>query len=86
MKNLIGSIISRMDYFADSRLSLRFKIANFIMKDALRNYLAVGCLANLINIRESKAETLTEELMQNLAAKAEQSVRDIMEKPIKELL
>jgi hypothetical protein len=32
-----------LEFFKDKRFSWDFKIANFIMKDSLRNYLAVDC-------------------------------------------
>ncbi len=33
------------DFFKDKRFSLDFKIANLIMGDVLRNYLAIDCAA-----------------------------------------
>lgn len=33
-----------LEFFKDKRFSLDFKIANFIMRDSLRNYLAVDCM------------------------------------------
>ena len=35
-------------------MGLRFKIANWICKDYLRNYLAVGVLLPLTNLQKSK--------------------------------
>lgn len=32
-----------LEFFMDKRFSLDFKIANFIMRDYLRNYLATDC-------------------------------------------
>ena len=32
-----------LEFFMDKRFSLDFKIANFIMRDYLRNYLVVDC-------------------------------------------
>lgn len=32
-----------LEFFMDKRFSWDFKIANFIMRDYLRNYLAVDC-------------------------------------------
>lgn len=34
-----------LEFFKDKRFSWDFKIANFIMRDSLRNYLAVDCMA-----------------------------------------
>lgn len=33
-----------LDFFKDKRFSWDFKIANFIMRDYLRNYLVVDCV------------------------------------------
>lgn len=33
-----------LEFFKDKRFSWDFKIANFIMRDSLRNYLAVDCM------------------------------------------
>lgn len=33
-----------LEFFKDKRFSWDFKIANFIMRDSLRNYLATACL------------------------------------------
>ena len=33
-----------LEFFKDKRFSWDFKIANFIMQDSLRNYLAVDCV------------------------------------------
>lgn len=41
-----------LEFFKDKRFSWDFKIANFIMRDSLRNYLAVDC-ATLKEIRKS---------------------------------
>lgn len=41
-----------LEFFKDKRFSWDFKIANFIMGDSLRNYLAVDC-ATLKGIRKS---------------------------------
>lgn len=34
-----------LEFFKDRNFSWDFKIANFIMRDSLRNYLAVDCAA-----------------------------------------
>lgn len=41
-----------LDFFKDKRFSLNFKIANLIMRDSLRNYLAVDS-AVLKNLTKS---------------------------------
>lgn len=41
-----------LEFFKDKRFSWDFKIANFIMGDSLRNYLAVDC-ATLKEIQKS---------------------------------
>lgn len=41
-----------LEFFRDKRFSWDFKIANFIMRDYLRNYLATEC-AVLDNLAES---------------------------------
>lgn len=33
-----------LEFFKDKRFSWDFKIANFIMRDSLRNYLVVDCM------------------------------------------
>lgn len=67
------------EFFTDKRFGWRFKIANFIMNDYLRNYLAVGGLCNVCNILDFKAETTQERLMQRYAEKARNSIIDVME-------
>ena len=51
------------DFFKDKRFSLDFKIANFIMNDSLRSYLAVDSmkLNNMLqatNLTESQKKSL----------------------------
>lgn len=41
------------EFFRDKRFSLSFKIANFIMRDRLREYIAVNCAA-LREVSEAK--------------------------------
>lgn len=66
------------EFFTDKRFGWRFKIANFIMDDYLRNYLAVGGLCNLGNILDIEAKTTHEVLMQRYAEKARKSIVDVM--------
>lgn len=66
------------EFFGDRRFGWRFKLANLIMNDYLRNYLAVGGLVNLGNIMDLKADTVHEMLMQRYAEKARKSIIDVM--------
>ena len=68
-----------LEFFSDKRFGWRFKIANFIMNDYLRNYLAVGGLCNICNILDVSAETVREKLMHRYAEKARNSIIDVME-------
>lgn len=68
-----------IEFFTDKRFGWRFKIANFIMNDYLRNYLAVGGLVNLGNIMDLKADTVRERRMQRYAEKARKSITSMME-------
>ncbi len=45
-----------IDFFVDRRYSLRFKLADIIMGDTLRNYLTVGCLLNLNKIIKKRGK------------------------------
>ena len=57
MKNILFWI----DFFKDRKFSFRFKLANLIMNDYLRNYLAVGCLIPLENsLKYIEPETYNE--------------------------
>lgn len=67
------------EFFIDKRFGWRFKFANLIMNDYLRNYLAVGGLVNLGNILDIEARTVHEELMHRYAEKARKSIVDVME-------
>jgi hypothetical protein len=40
----VGNMKFWLEFFKDKRFSWDFKIANFIMRDSLRNYLAVDCM------------------------------------------
>ena len=68
-----------LEFFADKRFGWRFKIANFIMNDYLRNYLAVGGLCNLSNALDIGAETVREDRMHYYIRKARDSIIDVME-------
>lgn len=68
-----------LEFFADKRFGWRFKLANFIMNDYLRNYLAVGGLTNLDNIIDVGAETVRDLLVIQYANKARKAITDVME-------
>lgn len=68
-----------LEFFGDKRFGWRFKIANFIMNDYLRNYLAVGGLCNLNNLLNIRAETVREKRMHDYALKARKSIVDVIE-------
>lgn len=68
-----------IEFFTDKRFGWRFKLANLIMNDYLRNYLAVGGLVNLGNIMDLKADTVRERRMQRYAEKARKSIIEVME-------
>lgn len=68
-----------LEFFADKRFGWRFKLANFIMNDYLRNYLAVGGLCNLGNILNIPPNTMREELIHRYAEKARKSIVEVME-------
>lgn len=68
-----------LEFFADKRFGWRFKLANFIMGDYLRNYLAAGCLHRLGHIVDLCTD---EPLMKHIkrdAEKARKSVIQVME-------
>lgn len=67
-----------IEFFRDKRFSWRFKLANFIMNDYLRNYLAVGCMLPLDKIVNLEATTGYEKQMQKWAKQARESVVDVM--------
>lgn len=72
MKN----ILFWFDFFMDKKFSIRFKLANLIMNDYLRNYLAVGCLIPLENgVKYIEAETDNEEYLQRQMEKAVDSIK-----------
>jgi hypothetical protein len=61
------------DFFLDKRFSLDFKIANFIMRDSLRNYLAC-MLHECKNIKNSNSQLVQEKN----ASKIENKIRLLM--------
>lgn len=73
------SLFDWLEFFTDKRFGWRFKLANLIMNDYLRNYLAVGGLGNLSNILDIKARTVHEERMLLYAEKARKSIIEVME-------
>ena len=76
MKN----ILFWFDFFMDKKFSIRFKLANLIMNDYLRNYLAVRCLIPLENgVKYIEAETDNEEYLQRQMEKAVDSIKEIFE-------
>ena len=68
-----------LEFFADKRFGWRFKLANFIMGDYLRNYLAVGCLSRLSYIIELTYDDPKMKHIKKGAEKARKSVVDVME-------
>ena len=68
-----------LEFFTDKRFGWRFKIANFIMGDYLRNYLAVGGIGNLCKVLDIKVETVGERLMHRYAERAMKSIIDVMD-------
>lgn len=68
-----------LEFFADKRFGWRFKIANFIMGDYLRNYLACGCLGNLDSIINIESTDSVVVYIQKRARRARKSVIEVME-------
>lgn len=69
-----------IDFLRDRKFSLRFKLANIIMGDYLRNYLAVGCLIPLENtLKHIEAETWNEKYMQEEMKKVSDTIKEIFE-------
>lgn len=68
-----------IEFFADKRFGWRFKIANFIMGDYLRNYLAVGCLCSLSDIIDLESDDPLMRFAKKLAKRAKKSVTEVME-------
>ena len=72
------NILFWIEFFKDDRFSFRFKLANLIMNDYLRNYLAVGCLVPLSNALEYvEPETFDEKYMHNKMQKAYDTIKEI---------
>lgn len=68
-----------IEFFADKRFGWRFKIANFIMGDYLRNRLSVGCLIPLDHIIDLTFEDPVLRFCKKQAEKASRSVIEVME-------
>lgn len=74
------NILFWFDFFRDKRFSFRFKLANLIMNDYLRNYLAVGCLMPLENnLKYMEPETYNERYMLRNTEKAYNTIKEIFE-------
>lgn len=73
------SVAEWIEFFSDKRFGWRFKIANLIMGDYLRNYLVVGCLIPLDHIIDRTSEDPVIRFCGKQAEKARNSVIDIME-------
>lgn len=50
-----------IEFFKDKRFSLDFKIANLIMRDSLRNYLATDLIA-LQQIEDKRARNIEKDI------------------------
>lgn len=68
-----------IEFFLDKRFGWRFKLANWIMNDYLRNYLTVGCLVNLSHIEDFHTDDKAIKALQKYATKARQSIVEVME-------
>ena len=68
-----------IEFFTDKRFGWRFKIANFIMGDYLRNYLAVGCLCELDNSINMETNNCVAKHIQKRLCKVKKTIIDIME-------
>lgn len=68
-----------IEFFTDKRFGWRFKIANFIMGDYLRNYLAVGCLCELDNSINMEIDNPAAKYIQKRLDKVRETIIDIME-------
>lgn len=51
-----------IEFFRDKRFSLDFKIANLIMRDSLRNYLAID-LITLQKIEDKRAREIEKDII-----------------------
>lgn len=68
-----------INFFTDKRFGWRFKIANFIMGDYLRNYLSVSCLCELDNSINMEIDNPAAKYIQKRLGKAREAIIDIME-------
>ena len=67
-----------IEFFIDKRFGWKFKIANFIMGDYLRNYL-VGCLCELDNSINMEIDNPAAKYIQKRLGKAREAIIDVME-------
>lgn len=68
-----------IEFFTDKRFGWRFKIANFIMGDYLRNYLSVSCLCELDNSINMEIDNPAAKYIQKRLGKVREAIIDIME-------
>lgn len=74
------NILFWIDFFKDRRFSIRFKLANLIMNDYLRNYLAVGCLIPLENaVKRIEDGTADEKYVKNQIGNVSSAVKEVFE-------
>jgi hypothetical protein len=66
-------------FYNDRRYSWRFKLANFIMDDALRTKLESQCMTKLSGFRYINAKTENEKIMQQWAEDALDYLAEILE-------
>ena len=76
MKSLFGELFEGLDTLRDNRFGWRFKIANLIMGDLLRNYLAVGVRLPLDNAKRYYKD---EEFCKDEIDKAIETIDEIFE-------
>lgn len=76
----MDNILFWFGFFKDKKFSIRFKLANLIMNDYLRNYLAVGCLLPLENsLKYIEAETDSEKHLCQKMEEVADTIKDIFE-------
>lgn len=68
-----------IEFFADKRFGWRFKIANFIMGDCLRNCLSARCLCELDNSINMEIDNPAAKYIQKRLGKMKKTIIDIME-------
>lgn len=67
-----------IEFFGNKEYSARFKLANFIMGDALRKYLEQGCLHNIAAVEKMDAKTTTEIYMKGYLIRVKNAIHEIM--------